>query len=62
MLGAKIHGVKPCAKLTVPFHVSTRTHGLGANDTGAMMLYLGANYCGAKIRVYFLNSFGQGHV
>ena len=49
--------------------------GLGVNETGAktpstqaprhqghgaMPLYLGAGDCGAKLRVHFLKSFGQG--
>jgi hypothetical protein len=34
----------------------------GANDDGAMPLYLGADDYGAKIRVYFLKSFRKGHV
>jgi hypothetical protein len=35
-------------------------HGLGTNVTGAKTLYLDANYGGTKIRVHFLNFFGQG--
>jgi hypothetical protein len=38
-------------------HVSATMPGLGANDPGAMPLYLGADDCGAKNRVNFLKSF-----
>jgi hypothetical protein len=39
-----------------------RWQGLGANDPGAMSLYLGADDYGAKIRIYFLKSFRKGHI
>jgi hypothetical protein len=34
--------------------------GLGTNDTGAILLYLGAGDYGAKNKVHFLKSFRQG--
>jgi hypothetical protein len=45
-----------------PFTSAPRRHGVGANEAGAMTLYLDAGDYSAKIRVYFLKSFGQGHI
>jgi hypothetical protein len=46
----------------LPATSTPRRQGLGANDSGAMPLYLGADDYGVKIRVCFLKSFRKGHI
>jgi hypothetical protein len=60
-LGAKIYDANDDgAKL--PATSVPRCQGLGANDPGAMPLYLGADDYDTKIRVHFLKSFRKGHI
>jgi hypothetical protein len=55
-LGANDDDVK------LPATSAPRRQGLGANDPGAMPLYLGADDYSVKIRIYFLKSFRKGHI
>jgi hypothetical protein len=61
VLGVQIYGANDDgAKL--PATSAPRRQGLGANDPGAMPLYLGADNYDAKIRVHFLKSFRKRHI
>jgi hypothetical protein len=68
MLDAIHLGVKHGAKKLGTKHGATSpprqptSRDLGANNSGAKTLDLGASTNGAKVRVYFLKTFHQGHI